>query len=263
MSLENNGDMTFWDHLTELFRRFRNIFYAFIVSTIFVMVVPVSIDFTHFDLSTVFYQTITSTLINNFQERFLAEGITLIPINFWSPLEVYIFISIILGATVSLPVTLYQLYKFFSPALHREEKSFTWKFIASFIVLFIFGSALGYLYIVPLTFHTMVTFSSLLNLTQIYDFAAFFSMVGMLLFVSGLIFTFPIYIYLLVKAGILKTQQLTKNRKYLYGGLLIIIALVDPDPGLITELVTFLPLVILMEISIIISKRVETRLKNN
>ena len=72
-------------------------------------------------------------------------------------------------------------------------------------------------------------------------------------------FLFPIFIYLLVKAKILKTEQLTKNRKYLYGIILIGIAVIDPDPTLITEVVTFIPIIILMEITILISKRVEKK----
>ena len=257
MSNKEKGEMTFWNHLTELLSRLRRILYAFIISTIVVMVVPIGIDLTNFSLSNPFYQTIASTVINDLQEKFLTESIVLIPLSFYAPLEVYVFISIVIGATVSLPVASYELYKFFSPALHKHEKRFALKFTASFIGLLIFGLVLGYLYVVPITFQMTLTFSSLLNLSPIYDFAEFFSMVGMILLICGLLFTFPIYIYLLVRAGILKTQHLTKNRRYMYGVLLIIIAVLDPDPSLVTESLTFIPLVILMEISIFISKRIE------
>ena len=257
MSTKKMGELSFWDHLTELFSHLRRIFYAFIISTIVVMVLPISIDFSNIGLSSPFYQTITSTIMSNLQKRFLEGRATLVPLTFFAPLEVYVFISIIIGATISLPVAAYELYRFFSPALYKREKSFALKFTISFIGLFIFGLALGYLYVVPLTFQVMLALSGLLNLSPIYDFAEFFSMVGMMLLTCGLMFTFPIYIHLLVKAGILKTQQLTKNRKYLYGAILIIIMVLDPDPGLVTESVTFIPIVILMEITIFISKRVE------
>ena len=249
------GEMTFWDHLTELFNRFRRILYAFIISTIVVMAVPVSIDFENIGLSNPFYQTIASIIIKNLRERFLAENVLLIPVSFFAPLEIYVFISIIVGSIISLPVASYELYKFFNPALHSHERSFAMKFIASFVGLFTFGFALGYVYVVPLTFRTMLLFSNLTNISPIYDFAEFFSMVGMILLVCGLIFTFPIYVYILVRAGILKTQYLTENRKYLYGLTLIAIAVIDPDPSLVTETVTIIPFIILMEITIIILKR--------
>ena len=257
MSNKEKRELSFWDHLTELFRRFRRILYAFIISTIVVMLVPISIDLKNINPTNLFYRTIASTIINNLQERFLTKSVDLIPLSFYAPLEVYFFISVVIGATFSLPIASYELYKFLSPALHKHEKGFALKFTASFIGLFIFGFVLGYLYVIPLTFQMMFSFSSLLNLTPTYDFAGFFSMVGMMLLMCGLLFTFPIYIYLLVRAGILKTQHLTKNRKILYGGLLIIIAILDPDPSLVTETLIFIPLIILMEISIFASKRVE------
>jgi len=219
------------------------------------MLLPINFDPTSPNF---FNQTVASAIITNFQETFLPDSILLIPISFFAPLEVYLFISFIIGATVSFPVALYEIYRFFSPALYHHERAFALKFTALFIGLFSFGLTLGYLYIVPLTFKTMLLFSELLNLSLTYNFADFYSMVGMILLVTGLLFTFPIYVYLLVRAGILKTQQLTKNRKYLYGAILIIIAIVDPDPSLITEMVTFIPIIILMEVTILLSKRLET-----
>ena len=147
---------------------------------------------------------------------------------------------------ISIPVMSYQIYNFLQPALRKNEKRFAFQFIASFVALLIFGLVLGYQYVVPLTFRTMLMFTEAQNLAPIYNFSEFFSMVGTILLICGLIFTFPIFIYLLVKANILKTEQLTKNRKYLYGIILIGIAVLDPDPTLITEVVTFIPIIILM-----------------
>ncbi len=251
------GGMSFWSHLSELLSHFRRILYAFIISTLAVMLIPLSIDFSNINPLSLFYNTITSTILNDLQGRFLTEEIILIPINFYAPLEVYFFISFIIGAMISIPITFYELYKFFSPALHKYEKGFALKFTAVFMGLFIFGFIFGYLCVVPLSFRMILEFSSLLNLSPTYNFADFYSLVGMMLLMCGLLFTFPVYIYILVRVGILQTKLLTKNRRYLYGGILIIIAILDPDPSLITEMLTFIPIVILMEISIFISKRVE------
>ncbi len=254
---KKEGEMSFWGHLSELLSHFRRVLYAFIISTLAVMLIPLSIDFSNINPLALFYNTITSTIINDLQVRFLTEDIILIPINFYAPLEVYFFISFVIGTMISLPIAFYELYKFFSPALHKHEKGFALKFTTAFMSLFIFGFVFGYLYVVPLSFRMILEFSSLLNLSPTYNFADFYSLVGMMLLMCGLLFTFPIYIYILVRVGILKTELLTKNRRYLYGGILVIIAILDPDPSLVTEMLTFIPIVILMEISIFISKRVE------
>lgn len=257
MSVEEAVEMTFWDHLTELLSHLKRVLYALIISTLVVMLVPVSIDFGNLSLTDPFYTTITSIVIRDLQDRFLNQNIELIPLSFFAPLEVYTFISVIIGAAFSLPVVAYELYKFFSPALFKHEKGFALKFLGSFIGLFTFGLVLGYMLIVPMTFQTMLVFANMLDLALIYQFTEFFSLVGTILFMCGLIFTIPIYIYVLVKAGILRTQQLTQNRKYMYGAALVLIAILDPDPSLITETFTFIPFIVLMEISIFISKRVE------
>ncbi|NWG10998.1 preprotein translocase subunit TatC [Candidatus Bathyarchaeota archaeon] len=250
-------DMSFWDHLRELINRLRIIIYALIISTIVVMVVPVSFDLSSFFSANPFYLTITSYVIINFQERFLPPDAQLLPLSPTAPLEVYMFISVILGVVLSMPVISYELYKFLNPALYKRERKAVAQFVAAFAGLFIFGFALGYFYIVPLTMRMLFLFANLLHLPPLYDFTEFFSLIGLSLFLCGLIFTFPTYIVLLVKVGILETNRLTKNRKYLYGGILILIAFLDPDPGLVTEALVFVPVIILMEASILIAKRIE------
>ena len=254
MSEKKKSELTFWDHLTELLNRVRTILYSVVIATVAVMLIPIGLDFS---VTNPFYTTITSFVILNMQERFLPPEAQLLPLSFTAPLEVYIFVSVILGVTISLPVISYEFYKFINPALRKGERTAALQFVISFAGLFAFGFAIGYLFVMPATMQMLFSFSNLLELPPLYDFAAFFSIVGFSLFLSGLVFTFPIYIVLLVKAGILKTSSITKNRKYLYGGLLVVIALLDPEPGLITEGFVFLPLVVLTEVSILISKRVE------
>jgi len=218
---------------------------------------PISIDFSSFSTDNPFYPTITSFVIRNLQDKFLPAEAELLPLSFLAPLEVYVFMSLILGALISLPVIFYELFKFVSPALHVHERKVAFQFVGAFVGLFVFGFIMGYLFILPMTMRVLFMFSKLLNLPPKYDFTVFFSTVGFSLLLCGLIFTFPMYVILLVKAGILKITTVTKNRKYLYGGLIIIIAILDPEPGLITEGIVFIPLMILIEISILVAKRIE------
>jgi sec-independent protein translocase protein TatC len=244
--------MSFWEHLTELFVHLRRILLVLVVASLAIMVVPVR--FSGVGLA---YETTATLVIQALQDQFLTEQIVLIPLTFFAPLEVYFFISLILGAAVSVPVASYELYRFFNPALHPHEKRFAAQFLAAFVGLFAFGLVLGYLFVVPMTFQTILLFSNLTSLALVYHFTEFFSMAGMILLVCGLLFTFPIYVYLLVRAGVLRTAYLTQNRKYMYGAILVAIAVIDPDPSLITELITFLPIVLLMEVTLILAKRFE------
>jgi sec-independent protein translocase protein TatC len=72
-------------------------------------------------------------------------------------------------------------------------------------------------------------------------------------------FTFPVFFVLLVKYGIMGTQMLTKNRKYLYVGLFIITALVTPDGGPLADIILFIPIVLLVEAGIFFARRYEKK----
>ena len=178
------------------------------------MVFPISVDLATFTTSNPWYQTISSFVIKKLQTDFLPEGITLLPISWFAPLEVYIYVSIMLGVVISSPVIMYELYKFINPALRRRERRLVYPFVIAFTGLFLFGFSLGYLVIIPATMRAMVMFTGIFELPATYGFADFFSVVMMTLVLTGFIFTFPIYVVLLVQAGIITTEQIKKRRKY-------------------------------------------------
>lgn len=257
MSDEEEEELTFWEHSVALLSRLRTVFYALIVSTIVVMVVPIRLDLGSLSASDPWYQTISSFTIRKIQTDFLPADIELLPISWFSPLEVYIYVSLMLGVVISSPVIIYELYKFLNPALHQHERKLIYPFVISFTSLFIFGFTLGYTVIVPATVKAMVLFANLLGLPPTYAFSDFFSLVMLTLLLCGFIFTFPTYVVLLVKAGIITTEQIKKNRKYIYLGAVVLIAFIDPEPGLVTEITCIIPIIVLMEASILIARRFE------
>jgi len=258
MSAEEQEGLTFWEHTIELFSRLRTVIYALIISTIFVMVVPIPLNLGNVSTSGPWYETVSSFIID-----FLPADIELLPISWFAPLEVYIYVSLMLGVVISSPIIIHEIYKFINPALQQREKKFVFPFVISFTGLFIGGFALGYTIVVPATVKAMVLFAKLLGLNPTYSFSDFFSLVMMTLLLCGFIFTFPIYIVLLVKIGIITTEQIKKNRKYIYLGAVILIALVDPEPSLVTEIVTIIPLIVLMEISLLIARRFEIQFEES
>ncbi len=252
-------ELTFWEHVTELLHLARRMAYAIVVSTVIFLVFPVSVDVESLFSGNPNYTTISMFVIKKVQDDFLPPNVELLPIDWFAPMEVYFYVSVLLGVLLSLPVIAYEFYKFINPALYKHERSFLLPFVISFSALFIFGFVLGYLVVLPLTMQMLLLFVGPLGLTPSYEFAGFFSLVGGLLFLIGALFTFPVFFILLVKAGILHTEYVTKNRKYLYPGIIIAIAVLDPDPTLVTEIVVGLPLIVLMEISVIIGRRFERK----
>lgn len=253
----NKKELTFWEHLVELLHRIRIMLLAVIISTVFVMMFPVSLDLSMLSPSNPWYQTIASFVIRKLQDDFLPPDVELLPISWFAPLEVYVIVSVMLGVIISLPIISYELYKFINPALYEHERKTLTPFVLSFISLFAFGFILGYMFVVPMTVRALLLFTGLLGLPTIYEFTEFFRLIVGSLLLCGLIFTFPIYLVLLVKAGILSTKTLAKNRKYLYPGIIIVISFLDAEPSLITETILGIPIIILTEVSIRIARRFE------
>ncbi len=251
--------LSFGEHARVLIHHLRRIFYAVIIFTIFAMVFPLSINLAGILSGNPQYLTPTIFLIRKFQIDFLPPNVSLVPVSWFSPLEVYLYVSVMFGAVLSLPVIAYELYKFINPALFAHEKKMLYPFVVSFCLLFTIGFLIGYFLVVPLTIRMLLLFIEPLGITPLYEFSSFYSLVVGGLLVCGLLFTAPVFFVILVQFEIIDTDQITKNRKMLYPGIIIGIAIIDPDPTLVTELLIGLPLILLVELSILITRRIERK----
>jgi sec-independent protein translocase protein TatC len=105
----------------------------------------------------------------------------------------------------------------------------------------------------------MLPFFVAVGAEPIISIMDFYNLVLVTTILTGAMFTFPVFFVLLVKYGIVGTQMLTKNRKYLYVGLFIITALVTPDGGPLADLILFIPIVLLVEVGVFFARRYEEK----
>ncbi|MCW4021324.1 MAG: twin-arginine translocase subunit TatC [Candidatus Bathyarchaeota archaeon] len=250
-------ELTFWQHLEELLNRLRASFYAVIFSTLAVMMFPVGFGSEGFSISNPWYVTIASLVIDRIREDFLPPEVELMPISWYAPLQVYLYVSLVLGVTLSLPIIVYNVYKFINPALYEQERGSIAPFVLSFTLLFALGLILGYVLVMPATVRLLFLSAQPFGLAPMYEFSQFFSLVAGGLFVSGFIMTCPLYLVLLVRAGIIETGQFKNNRKYIYGAIMIAISIIDPDPTLITEMFLGVPVILALEVAVRVAARYE------
>src|SRR3989304_8791329 len=250
-------ELSFWEHITELLRRLRVIFIAVAISSVFVMAFPINFAFENVSAVNPWYTTVSGWLIKRVQQDLVPSEVELLPISWFAPLEIYLFVSVMLGVVISSPVIMYEIYKFISPALHERERKSILTFVTFFSSLFVFGVAFGYFLIMPMSVRALLLASKFLGLPLKFEFAEFFSLIMGGTLLSGFMPPIPGFFVLLVNAGILKTSHVTRNRKTLYPGIIILIAIIDPDPTIITEVTLFIPILILTEISVLIARRYE------
>lgn len=163
------------------------------------------------------------------------------------------------GTILAFPYVMWEMWVFIRPALAKKEaKRVRWNVLYTSI-LFFFGIAFGYFIILPtsvLFLAQFVLFEEAENIWRIGDVINFELTV---LFGTGLVFQLPLVVYYLSLIGMVTPKFLKKYRRHSIVILLTIAAIITPSPDPFSQLMVFTPLMILYELSIFISGRVEKR----
>ena len=172
----------------------------------------------------------------------------------------HIWTSITAGFIVAFPYVLYEFWKFISPGLRNEERKTSRGFIIVASFLFFIGVLFGYYVVTPLSINFLGSYKVSEQVFNDFDLSSYISLVRASVLASGLIFELPIIIYFLTKIGVVTPEFLRKYRKFALVIVLIISAVITP-PDIASQVIVAVPVVILYEISIYISKAVVRKQK--
>jgi sec-independent protein translocase protein TatC len=178
----------------------------------------------------------------------------LTPITFGvaEPFTTTVTISAYAALVISLPVILYQAYAFVLPALTTREKRVVVPFLIMVPILFVAGVVFGYFVVLPAATKFLLNFNDNEFNIQVRarDYYSFFTLT---LGVMGLIFQLPVGILAVTRLGIVTPEQLSKNRRYAYV-ILLVVAMLLPGTDPITMLIEAVPLILLFEGSVLLSR---------
>lgn len=182
-------------------------------------------------------------------------NITFITPNFGEKFITYLKLSIILGIVASFPYIFWEFWRFISPGLYDKERKAAKGvvFICSF--LFILGVLFGYFVLSPfaVTFLTGFEIEDIKEATP--SFSSYINYLTMFTVPLGLVFEMPVLVYFLSKIGLLTPEFMRTYRRHAIVIILILAAVITP-PDVVTQFLVGIPLFILYEISIFVSKRV-------
>ncbi|MBB3123510.1 sec-independent protein translocase protein TatC [Mesoflavibacter sabulilitoris] len=170
----------------------------------------------------------------------------------------HIWTSIYAGFIIAFPYVIYQLWKFISPGLNDNERNTSRGFIIVSSLLFFLGVLFGYYVITPLSINFLGTYTVSAEVSNEIDISSYISLVRASVIASGIIFELPILIYFLTKLGLVTPEILRKYRKFALVIVLIISAVITP-PDIASQIIVAIPVIILYEISIHISRIVLKR----
>ncbi|MEO7311837.1 MAG: twin-arginine translocase subunit TatC [Chitinophagaceae bacterium] len=169
-----------------------------------------------------------------------------------------ITICFVMGFIVAFPYVFWEFWKFLKPALKPGELKNTRGAIFWVTFFFILGVGFGYYLMAPFTFNFLAnykigTHNIIETRPTISDYID--NMMDITLG-SGLAFELPVISFVLTRIGLITPKFLKDYRKYAYVALLVIAAVITPSPDWMSQTIVVIPLIILYELSIVVSKRV-------
>jgi len=153
---------------------------------------------------------------------------------------------------LALPFVLYQLYAFILPAFSKQQQRAIVPLLMMIPALFIAGVAFGYFLVLPAAAKFLLNFNDTQFNVQVQA-KQYYSFFAMTVLACGIVFQVPVGILSVTRLGIVKVEQLTKNRRYAYlACALLAAALPGVDP--VSMLIETAPLIALYELSIVLAR---------
>jgi sec-independent protein translocase protein TatC len=176
-----------------------------------------------------------------------------------------ISMAIVGGIILAFPYIFWEFWRFVKPALKEKEVKNT-RFIIFWVSFFFFcGGAFGYFLLGPFTFNFLAGFqlgTENMIVTR-PTFSDYLDNLTNIILGCGLAFELPVLAYILTQIGIITPSFLRATRKYAVVIILIVAAFITPSPDWMSQLIVFIPLFLLYELSILVSARVFKKLEKD
>jgi len=190
--------------------------------------------------------------------RINTGDLKLISISMSGQFMTHIWTSIVAGLVIAAPYVIWEFWRFIKPALYDSERKHSIGAVFYMSFLFICGVLFGYYLIVPLSVHFLGSYSISGEVANQINVLSYISTVTSITLAAGVIFELPVFVYFLSKIGILTPQIMKKYRRHAYVALLVVSAIITP-PDVFSQIMVCMPLVVLYEIGIVISKRINKK----
>ena len=258
--MEEQGNMPFLNHLEEL--RWR-----LVRAAIAILIVGTIIWFYQETIINVVFLSMAKKEFITFQImcKYFGICITEIPIKFQSmtvsgQFSYALMMSFLGGIVLTFPYLFYQIWAFVKPGLKFKEKNLARGIVFYVSLLFFLGILFGYYIVAPLSIQFFGSYQMSSKIENIFTVNSYMSTILSTVFYCGLFFLLPVVTYLLTKIGLFDSAFLKKYRKHAIVIILILAAIITP-PDVISQIIVSIPILILYEIGIVVSKRVEKQKK--
>lgn len=168
---------------------------------------------------------------------------------------IHMKVTFICALILSFPYLIYEIWRFISPALYENEKKAVSGAFAFASVLFYVGIAVGYFIILPLMLNFFADYQVSEAVPNTFSLASYISLFSSTVLIFGIVFEFPTVIAVLSRLGVITRETLKKFRRHAICAVVILAAVITPTGDPFSLLVVSVPLYLLYEFSILISRK--------
>lgn len=231
---QSNQQMTYMKHLTELLQRLMRVLILFIILLV------VAFFF-------------ADSILEWLKQDPAASQMDWYAFHLTDAIRVYLQIAFIVALGLTLPFALFQLWRFASPGLEAKERKSILLYLPAAVLLFVLGILFAYLIIWPMVVRFLLAMADQVGAEQLIGIAQYFSFLFNLILPFALVFELPLIVMFLTRIGIINPRKLSKTRKFAYFALVVIATMITP-PDFISDILVAVPLILLFEFSLLLSK---------
>lgn len=250
--MNDSGSLTFWEHLDILRGSLIRMLVAAIVAGVAafllkdwlfdVVLAPSSSDFITYRLLGV----------EPFRIELVNTGLT-------EQFMIHMKVSLVAGILIASPYILYLLFRFISPALYDNERRYSVRLTVAAYLMFLFGVAVNYFVIFPLTVRFLGTYQVSDDIHNLLTISSYVDTLAMMSLVFGIVFEIPVVSWLLARFGLLKSVWMNRYRRHAIVAIVIVAAVITPTSDVFTLFMVSLPIWLLYEASVLIVRITEKK----
>lgn len=184
-----------------------------------------------------------------------SEPLALQTVKMAEQFNMHIIVSLVAGFVVAFPYVFWEFWRFVVPALYDKEKNTARGAVFYTSLLFILGVAFGYYIIAPLSVNFLGNYRVSESVVSAPTLRSYIQTITSVVLAAGVVFQLPILVYFLSKVGLITPAFLKKYRRHAIIIIVTLSAIITP-PDVFSQILVALPLLVLYEVGISISKRI-------
>jgi len=165
-----------------------------------------------------------------------------------------IYTILLCGLILAVPYIVWEIWRFIKPGLTENERKYANGTVLAVSIFFLLGILFSYFFMLPFSVQFLYTYNPF-GISNEWKLSGYTSMFVQTLLGMGLVFLFPVFAYFLAKVGVLTPHFLKTYRKHALVVILVIAAVITPS-DVMSMMIAAIPLVLLYELSIYITKYV-------